>query len=198
MTIKEEKDYAIAEAQMAAERWHVPLWHRLGLTLEEGLKSMRPWRLKQSDIPLIIKLTENPKYKIARDLGGAVDLFTHDCIHLLLGRGVLLKDEAFVIGYTMGSSKKMKRWKRNLFMFICKYLYPEGYRFGEDERFVFNMGVMLGSRCETDLSLVNFLDYEGNTLYSLRDKFKIDTSALRASYEVEKRIFPESKESQRL
>jgi hypothetical protein len=204
MTPRQHKEYAEAEeahqkleAQRKAEKWHVPLWLQ-ALTLEEGLKTMKPFQLKQGDIPLVIKLTENPKYKIARNLGGAVDLFTHDCIHILLGRGVLLKDEAFVIGYTMGSSKKMKRWKRNLFMFICKYLYPEGYKFGEDERFVFNMGVMLGSRCETDLSSIDFSDYERIPLYLLRRKLSIDTTALRASYEIEKRIFPLSPESQRL
>ena len=85
-----------------------------------------------------------------------------------------------------------------MLMFICKYLYPKGYKFDEDERFIFNMGVMLGSKCETDLSLINFSDYERIPLFSLRDKLRIDTTALRASYEVEKRIFPESKESQRL
>ena len=197
MTSKQEKDYAAAEARMAAEKWHIPIWMQ-GVTLEDGLKSMEPFQLKQDDIPLIIKLTENPKYATARILGGAVDLFTHDCIHLLLGRGVLLKDEAFVIGYTMGTSKKVQRWRRNFFMFLSKHFYPEGYKFGEDERFIFNMGVMLGSKCETDLSSVNFLDYKRNTLLSLREELRIDTRALRVSYEIEKRIFPESPESKRL
>ena len=82
---------------------------------------MQGFKLSQDDVPLVIKLTENPKYAIARFFGGALDLFSHDCIHVLLGRGLLVKDEAFVIGYTMGSSKKMKRWRRNLFMFISKY-----------------------------------------------------------------------------
>jgi len=122
-----------------AEQWHVSLDDD-ALTLGQALRSMESFKLNQEDVPLIIKLVENPDYKTSKLFGGAVDLFTHDCIHALLGRGLLVKDEAFVIGYTMGSTKGMKRWKRNLFMFMSKYFYPEGYRFGEEERFVFNTG----------------------------------------------------------
>ena len=42
------------------------------------------------------------------------------------------------------------------FMFISKYLYPEGYKFGEEERYIFNTAVLLGQNCPTDLSTVNF------------------------------------------
>jgi len=168
------------------------------LTLEQARDSMSSFKLKQDDVPLRIKLVENPKWFTSEFFSGAVDLFTHDCIHILLGRGLLVKDEAFVIGYTMGSTKKISRFKRNLFMFCSKYLYPKEYRFGEEERFVFNMGVMLGSRCETDLSLADFPSYGGISLYSLRDELRIDSRLLRSYYEIEKKIFPESTESQRL
>jgi hypothetical protein len=200
MTPRQYKKFEETEKlrlQKLAEEWHYPLSKGSAL-LSRALEGMNEWKLNQEDIPLIIKLAENPNYWTARNLGGAVDLFTHDCIHILLGRGALLKDEAFVIGYTMGSSKKMSRFRRNLFLWTSKYLYPEGYKFGEDERFVFNMAVMLGSKCETDLSLVNFSDHKKNSLFSLRNELRIDTTALRASYEVEKRIFTESPESQRL
>lgn len=205
MTPRQYKEYAKAEAehekevaQERAERWHLSLIDHDEMTLEQGRQSMRPFKLRQEDIPLIIKITENPNYRTARFLGGAVNLFAHDCIHILLGRGVLLKDEAFVIGYTMGSSKKMKRWRRNLFMFLSKYLYPEGYKFGEEERFIFNMGVMLGSKCGVDLSSVDFEHYKKIDLYSIRNSFRINTTALRTYYELEKKIFPKSPESQRL
>ena len=56
-------------------------------------------------MPLIIKLVENPNYKTSKLFGGAVDLFTHDCIHVLLGRGLLPKDEAFVIGVLWGQAE---------------------------------------------------------------------------------------------
>ena len=113
MTEQEDNNYL-------AENWHNSLSQSGDLC--DILAEMEEFKLDQEDVPLIIKLVENPKYKTSQIFSGAVDLFTHDCIHVLLGRGLLPKDEAFVIGYTMGSAKKMTRWRRNLFMFCCKYL----------------------------------------------------------------------------
>ena len=116
MTPRQYQKYAKAEAEARkredekkAEKWH----HKLKEDgqLCEVLDKMFDFKLHPKDVPLIIKLTENPKYSSSRVFTGAVDLFTHDCIHVLLGRGLLLKDEAFVIGYTMGSAKRMKRWR---------------------------------------------------------------------------------------
>ena len=193
--IETEKALA-AERVEKASNWHYPL-SKGSMSLYKALSGMDLWKLRQEDIPLIIKLTENPDYRTAKLLGGAVDLFTHDCIHILLGRGALVKDEAFVIGYTMGSSKKMSRLRRNLFMFVCKYFYPEGYRFGEEERYVFYSGVMAGSKCPTDLSKVNFeglLDYK---VQGVREKLGIDRELLKCFYCAEKKLF-QDKESQRL
>jgi hypothetical protein len=83
-------------------------------------------------------------------------------------------------------------------MFVCKYFYPEGYRFGEEERFVFNIGVMAGNLCPTDLSLVSFsqlLDYK---VQGVREKLGIDTDLLKSCYLVEKNLFKNSIESERL
>ena len=91
--------------------------------LEEMKEGVGEDLLSQDSVPLIIRLVENPNYKTSKIFTGAVDLVTHDCIHLLLERGVQLKDEAFVIGFTMGSTHKMYRWRRNLFMFCSKYYY---------------------------------------------------------------------------
>ena len=91
------------ESERLAREW-VPEGDK---KLSAFIKEMEPFKLCQEDVPLIIKLVENPKYFTSKLFTGAVDLFTHDCIHVLLGRGLLPKDEAFVIGYTMGSGKKM-------------------------------------------------------------------------------------------
>ena len=139
-------------------KWHVPLYQSQ-TTLMKGLESMDEFKLEAKDVPLIIKLVENPKYDIGL-FAGNVSLYNHDCIHLLLGRGLRVKDEAFVIGYTMGSTKKMWRWRKNLYMFCAKYLFPDGYSFGEEERFVFNMGVMAGINSPTDLSKQDFKELE--------------------------------------
>ena len=192
-----EKQREAEEKQKLAEEWHIPLLCKKQWTLKAALVSMDTFKLDPSDVPLIIRLVENPKYDIGL-FAGSTNLGTHDCAHLLLGRGVQIKDEAFVIGFTMGSTRKMKRWRRNLYMFCAKYLFPEGYKFKEEERFVFNMAVEVGARCKTDLSTVDFAQYGSRTLADLRDEIGIDRVLLRNCYEVEKKCFRESPESQRL
>ena len=192
--IKEEKDKLKAEA--AALNW-VPAFKSTRRKLSSFLSEMKSFKLHQDEVPLIIRLVENPKYKTSKLFGGAVDLFTHDCIHVLLGRGLLPKDEAFVIGYTMGSGKKMKRWKRNLFMLFSKYFYPKEYKFGEEERFIFNMGVMAGSKCPTNLAEINFNKYLSKQIGTLRKELKIDVDFLEKCYKLESKCF-NSPESQRL
>jgi len=201
MTPKEHKEYAKAEAvirkqrtQLLAEAW-TPSEDK---EMFKHLKDMAPFKLDQEDVPLRIKLVENPEHRMSKLFGGAVDLFTHDCVHVLLGRGLLLKDEAFVIGYTMGSTKSMPRWKRNLFMFVTKYIYPDGYRFYEEERYVFYSGVMAGSKCGVDLSMVEFGKYLDYKVSALRQKFGIEKELLDCYYCLERKCFPNSPESQRL
>jgi hypothetical protein len=186
------------EIERQIDGWHIPLSNGQ-ITLDKGLESMESFKLEAQDVPLVIKLVENPKYDIGL-FAGNVSLHNHDCIHLLLGRGLRVKDEAFVIGYTMGSTKKMPRWRRNLYMFCAKYLFPEGYSFGEEERFVFNTAVLAGSKCPTDLSKVDF-NREKNgkrRISALRKELGIDKDLLKNCYEVEKTCFGSSKESWRL
>lgn len=201
MTPKEYKKYVEVEAaikkrrvQLLAEAW-TPNGDK---EIFKYLEDMAPFKLDQEDVPLRIKIVENPKYKISKLFGGAVDLFTHDCIHVLLGRGLLLKDEAFVIGYTMGSTKSTPRWKRNLFMFITKYVYPHGYKFYEEERYVFYSGVMAGSKCKTDLSAVDFSKHLDYKVSALRQKLGVEKELLDCYYCLERKCFPNSPESQRL
>ena len=204
MTPRQHKEYAKAEAeaeakliQEKAEAWHVSI-NEGKKYLHIVLDEMFDFKLDAKEVPLIIKLVENPNYRTSNLFTGAVSLFTHDCIHVVLGRGLLPKDEAFVIGYTMGSSKRMKRWRRNLFMFISKYLYPEGYKFKEEERYVFYSGVMAGSKCPADLSEVDFSNMSDYKLEAIREKLGVDTELLKCYYCTEQRLFPDSRESQRL
>ena len=189
---KKEKE---RQAELAAN-WHHPL-SKGSNNLKTVLDGMKEFKLAQEDVPLIIKLTENPKYFTSKLFTGAVDLFSHDCIHVLLGRGLLPKDEAFVIGYTMGSGKKMSRWRRNLFLWICKYLYQEGYKFTEEERYIFYSGVMAGSRCSTDLSKVQFDKLQNMKIDYIRKSLDVDKELLKCYYCAEKKLF-EDMESQRL
>ena len=180
-----------------SEKWHLGLGSSQDITLEKCLEQMDSFKLSSNDVPFIIKLVENPKYDIGL-FAGNVDLFTHDCIHILLGRGLLVKDEAFVIGYTMGSTKKMPRWRRNLFMFCAKRLYPKGYKFKEDERFIFNMGVMAGSISPVDFSKTDFRFFLKCEVGKIREHLQLNTYLLKNCYAVEKQLFRGSYESHRL
>ena len=83
-------------------------------------------------------------------------------------------------------------------MFCAKYLFPEGYNFGEEERFVFNLGVMAGSRCSTDLSKVNFNNYLNKPLNAINKELDINKDILLSCYDLEINLFLSSEESQRL
>jgi hypothetical protein len=180
-----------------SERWHPQIERCEKMTLKESLNEMENFKLRQEEVPFVIQLVENPRYDVGL-FAGNVDLFTHDCIHVLLGRGLLVKDEAFVIGYTMGSTKKMFRLRKNLFMFCSKYLYPKGYKFGEEERFVFNLAVAAGNKCEVDLSKVAFKQFYDHELAEIRILLGVDHDLLESCYSLEKELYPASYESRRL
>ena len=70
------------------------------MTLREVLQTMPA--SDATSVPEIIKKYENPESPHA--LPGAISLARHDCIHVLLGRGLHVQDEAFIIGATMGTT----------------------------------------------------------------------------------------------
>lgn len=96
----------------------------------------------QGSIHWFVWLLENPKSPIA--MAGAVDLYNHDIIHILLDRGMDTKDEAMVIGFTMGNSDTTSEWVKRLFLFCAIWLYPDGYRFLEDEIIEYERGYAYG------------------------------------------------------
>ena len=87
-----EYDYIVSDA----EAWHVPLFIRGRLSLQKVLEVMGDWKLSSKDVPLIIRLVENPKYDIGL-FAGNVSLFSHDCKQILLGRGLLTKEILYKI-----------------------------------------------------------------------------------------------------
>ena len=68
----------------------------------------------------------------------------------------------------------------------------------QEERFIFNLGVAAGSRCPTDLSTVDFHLVQRDHIWEIRQRFGIDDYLIKASYELEKRMFRGSFESKRL
>ncbi len=182
------------------QKWYVPLSTRTP-TLRAAYQELQSFGMKQEDVPYIIQMVENPRFDLPGiDIfHGATDLETHDYIHILLGRGVLPKDEAFVIGFTMGSTDQVSTTEESLFSFFTKYLYPKNYRFTDSDLRVFRDGVKLGfvSDCEP-LHKVNYRELLDCSLGEIREKLRIEEDLLRAYYGIEKRRFPDAIESQRL
>jgi hypothetical protein len=180
--------------------WHVPLAcdH---FTLQQVLDSNQHIAAEQDEVPLIVKLIENPDFEIpwVTIFNGAVNLHDHDCIHAVLGRGLLPKDEAFVIGFTMGSTNRTTALEQQLFALASKHLYPGPYKFSESDIQVFNDAVRLGmiSACNP-LNSVNFKELMSLPLREVRERVGVEVDLLRAYFQIEKRRYPDSMESQRL
>jgi hypothetical protein len=180
--------------------WFVPL-SNTEQTLGDAFNSMQDIALEQGSIPLIVQLVENPKFDIPGiDIfNGATNLETHDYIHLLLGRGLLPKDEAFVLGFTMGSTNRVTALEKKLYELFTRFLYPKHYQFDKDDFQVYQDSVRLGyiSDC-TPLNKVNFEELSHLSLDAARKKIGIEAAFLKAYYEIEKNRYPESFESARL
>lgn len=197
MDIKENK---IIKKTVSWKEWHIPITEE-NMTVREALETQASAGAAEAvKIPLIVKLIENPKYDIPYItlFDGAVDLTEHDIIHLLLGRGMLSKDEAFVIGFTMGSSNSMSTMQQKIYSFISKYFYPKYYKFDNEDIDVFKKGAHLGyvSDC-TPLDTVDYLKLMDLTLKEAREKVGINPNLIKAYYENEKKKYPTDNASKR-
>jgi hypothetical protein len=182
------------------KNWFIP-FSQSQMSLREAFTRMQAIALAQDSIPLLVQLVENPKFDLpgVELFSGATDLHTHDYIHLLLGRGVLPKDEAFVLGFTMGSTNRVGEIEEKLYGLFTRYLYPKHYRFSDEDYQVYKDAVRLGyvSDCQS-LADVDFEGLLDLSLGQAREKVGLEASLLRAYYEIEKKRYPHSFESRRL
>ncbi len=180
--------------------WHIPL-ARDGLSLGQAVQSLHRVGARAQAIPLWVRLVENPRYHLPgiRVFHGAVDLQQHDMIHIVLGRGLLAMDEAFTIGFTMGSTNRVSALETHLFSFIARFLYPRAYRLGSRELTVFRDALYLGhvSGC-IPFDRIDFTAYATCTLRELRREIGLESDLLRAYYHIEQRRYPDSRASRRL
>lgn len=150
-----------------------------------------------TSVPWYVKLLENPKSPLA--LAGAVDLFTHDCIHLVLGRGLLPQDEAFVLGFTMGTSARCPRWNVRLFAFCARRLYGSSYRFSDLDHAVFHYAVRAGRTSRVmPLGDVDFTALLDQPLVRVRDRLGLSRRLLDEIYQGERVRWPHTAASRRL
>ena len=141
--------------EIIADDWYIPI-DRNEQTLQQCIATMKGWRLNPSDVPFIIQLVENPKYRLSWIFPGSTVIGAHDCAHIVLGRGIRPKDEAFVIGFTMGSTHRMTTLRSTLFLACTRWLYPEGYKFYDAEAKIFRDGVRLAQIMNCD----NLADFD--------------------------------------
>jgi hypothetical protein len=180
--------------------WHVPL-SRGEMALAEAHRTLQPFALQQREVPLLVQLVENPRFDLpgVEIFSGATDLRKHDYLHLLLGRGLLPKDEAFVLGFTMGSTNRVGEVEERLFTLIARYAYPKTYRFDDEDVAVYRDAVRLAyvSDCRP-LAEVDFNSMLDWPLGRIRQEVGVEEDLLRAYYAIEARRYPKSVESQRL
>jgi hypothetical protein len=184
----------------SARDWFIPVSCG-GMTLREANATLDAVRASQEDIPMLVRMVENPAYDVPllAVFHGATDLQTHDYLHIVLGRGLLPKDEAFVIGFTMGSTDRVSASEEFLYGVFAKYFYPRSYRFSDEDLRVFRDAVRLGF--VSDCCSLAEADYEGlldRTLDEVRAALGVEKPLLDAYYAIEKRRYPQSAESQRL
>lgn len=180
--------------------WHLPL-ARDHLSLAQGRAALAQVSAAPEEIPLMVQLVENPRYRVPGiDLfHGRVELARHDAIHILLGRGLLNKDEGFTIGFTMGSTRKVSTIEEELFVSISTNLYPPPYRFGADAIEVFRDGLRLAylMNCKP-LDSIDFSEFDPLPLGVIRAQLGIDSGLLAAYYSLEKKRYPDCPASRRL
>lgn len=146
-----------------------------------------------------VKLLENPTSPFA--FIGATNLARHDCIHILLSRGLLNQDEAFVLGFTMGTNKDIASWKPWMFKKLATYFYHSPYKFSKGDAIAFDLGLEYGKKCKCmkvfDIPLESD-EYMSRTVGDLRKEFGIFIDDLKHYYSTEKLIVPDTVESKRL
>ena len=148
-------------------------------------------------IPEEVRALENPES--AEAFPGAITLERHDCVHVLIGRGLLPQDEAFVIGFTMGASKKVTKLQYEMFRNLAVHWYPKPYNFSPNDLFSFDLGFAKGeSSMATGLEHFPFENFLDMRVGDLRKRLGINLPQLRAAYRKEKLLLPGSTASSRL
>jgi len=150
-------------------------------TLKKCLQSLQGD--KQSDIPFMVWLLENPDSIFP--LPGKINLYNHDCLHILLERGNSLFDEAFVVGFTMGNDLKTNRFHLAVFKFLSNLLYPEHYKFNRQQFKLFDLAFSYGRKLKVkNLNRVDFKAYESRTVGELRKLLGIDLKEVKQCFDL--------------
>lgn len=152
------------------------------------------------EVPEIIKRYENPESPEA--LPGAISLARHDCIHVLLGRGLHVQDEAFIIGATMGAASDIGEEVVEFFIKVSTTEYPKHWRFEEDHIPSYRLGVgfAMDNLRGRDLHLIPLEEepWQSKTVRDARRDLGIVKEELRAYFRKAELLVPGTKATRRL
>lgn len=168
------------------------------MTLAQVLASMPA--AEAEEVPEIIRKYENPESPDA--LPGSVSLARHDCIHVIVGRGLHVQDEAFVIGATMGADSTFTEDTLTRFIEISTTLYPKYWRFEEEHIASYKLGVgfAFDHPKMRDIHLVPLEneEWQNKTVREIRRHFGIVKEEIRAYLRAEVMLTPGTTASNRL
>ncbi|MDC0434604.1 hypothetical protein OAM69_03065 [bacterium] len=168
------------------------------MTIREVLATMP--RSNPNDVPAIVQKYENPDSPDC--LPGSISLQRHDCLHALLGRGLHVQDEAFIIGATMGSASDITKEIVQQFIQISTTEYPEAWRFKESHIASYKLGVGFAEDALRNKNL-HLTPFEESPLFDtsireVRHIFGIIKEEMRAYFRAEEILVPGSRATRRL
>lgn len=175
-------------------------WHKWTTGLDNGDETLSSvYRTMPGSppnaVPESVRVLENPSSD--RALAGAVSLFDHDMIHILLSRGMLASDEGFVLGTTMASAG-ISDIDISMFKCLAEHWYPAPFDLNEDALISFDLGIRFGKKLEADLSSFPYIRFMDVPLSELRERLGIDIPRLQKFYREELEFLPDSKAVKRL
>lgn len=181
---------------LTRHNWHIPL-HEVQMLLCQALETV----VEHQGKPLLLRLANMRALQEAgiKLFPKPLDQIQLDCIHILLGRGLHVVDEAFVLGFTLGSIRKVRDREEQLHAMLKRHVYPHIPQFAEQEVAVCRDGIRLAyiSNCMA-LDQCDFSSWFDHSLQEVRAAVGVESELLHACYEVEKRRYPACMASQRL
>ena len=173
--------------------WH-PGLDNDGRTLGAVLATMPGF--PDDAVPVLVRLFENPASPVA--LAGACTLAQHDAIHVLVGRGLVDQDEAFVIGFTAGAAVGLTQAMVEAYR-VALSSYAEPYRIVGRDLLAFDLGVQAGRvAASRDVHAIDVDTWAGRPLGEVREALGIEVDVLRGFYRLEQRVIPRTPASLRL
>jgi hypothetical protein len=156
------------------------LWHEYPEALDDVTLAAAYQTLQgdpPAEIPWMVWLLENPASRCA--LLGNIDLFGHDCMHLLLKKGFSSADEAYVVGFTMGNNIRATWWHLLLFKIAAVLFYPPKYRLQYSELSILQKGFQLGRSTKIrNLNQLCLEDWRHKNLREIRREIDLEIASL--------------------